>query len=232
VSLSLQRSQGELLAAEESLLQEVGDAALREQVGAITLRREQLRTELTVARAGGELSANPALSAEYVKLRAELKALRGGVSDPIAQGQLAEIDKHWATLGGLDKKVADLQGRLGGVQSGELATIQRRLDQEKAAVANSKVAVDAALVEAGALAGLVTQEGFRELEEQFSLSILKADRGIVDVYWVEKVRVTDELKAVKTDRSAMVANLEAQFSVIRQGLPPEPTPTAVEGTED
>ena len=232
VSLSLQRAQGELLAAEESLLQEVGDSALREQVGAITSRREQLRAELTVARAGGELSANPALSAEYVKLRAELKGLRGGVSDPIAQGQLAEIDKHWATLGGLDKKVADLQGRLGGVQSGELATIQRRLDQEKAAVATSKVAVDATLIEAGALAGQVTQEGFRELEDQFSLSILKADRGIVDVYWVEKVRVTDELKAVKTDRSAMVANLEAQFNVIRQGLPPEPTPTAVEGTED
>lgn len=230
VSLSLQRAQGELLAAEEALLQEVGDSALREQVGALTLRREQARSSLTTS--GGELSANPALTAEYVKLRAELKGLRGGVSDPIAQGQLAEIDKHWATLGGLDKKVAELQGRLGGVQSGELATIQRRLDQEKSAVATSKVAVDAALVEAGALAGQVTQEGFRELEDQFALSILKADRGIVDVYWVEKVRVTDELKAVKTDRSAMVANLEAQFSVIRQGLPPEPTPTAVEGTED
>jgi hypothetical protein len=68
------------------------------------------------------------------------------------------------------------------------------------------------------LAARVTRVGFARLDAQVYESIMRADRGIVDVYWVRKSEVLDERERLAEERAVRTAELEARFSLIRQKL--------------
>ena len=51
-----------------------------------------------------------------------------------------------------------------------------------------------------------------------SESVLKADMGVVDVYWAEKLEVADQKSKVQQEKAALMSDLEARFNLIRQKL--------------
>jgi hypothetical protein len=65
---------------------------------------------------------------------------------------------------------------------------------------------------------LLTKDGFGRLEDFFAESVLKADMGIVDVFWSQKLEVSDEIVRVKEEKSELLSELERRFSLIRQKL--------------
>jgi hypothetical protein len=77
----------------------------------------------------------------------------------------------------------------------------------------------------------ITREGFGRLEDFFADSILKADMGIVDVYWAEKLEIADELERVRQEREDQLADLQRRFKLIREKMG-APAPAAAPAAED
>jgi hypothetical protein len=64
----------------------------------------------------------------------------------------------------------------------------------------------------------LTREGFERMESFFAESVLKADTGIVDVYWARKLELADERERVQQERNDLVAELNRRFELIRQKM--------------
>ena len=64
----------------------------------------------------------------------------------------------------------------------------------------------------------ITQAGFSWLAGVFGDSVMGADMGIVDVYWVRKASVSEERIRVIEERQELLLELSENFSRIRQGL--------------
>jgi hypothetical protein len=80
-------------------------------------------------------------------------------------------------------------------------------------------------VELGAAAGemdglgvAITHTGISQVAERFDETVMGADRGIVDVYWVRKADVTDEIDRLNEERGIRQAELNARFKQIRSRL--------------
>ena len=56
------------------------------------------------------------------------------------------------------------------------------------------------------------------LEQELFDTIMKADRGIVDVYWQRKTEVSDERARLAAERAERLRELEARFGLINQKL--------------
>jgi len=68
------------------------------------------------------------------------------------------------------------------------------------------------------LAEDIARAGFGRLEEALFDTIMSADKGIVDVYWVRKSDVSDEITRLAKERGMRRKELEARFNLISQKL--------------
>ncbi len=187
------------------------------------LQSEQVKLEASASqhRSQADSAGNSAMIAGYDGLHDELAALRRHA--PASEKDTARlIDGMWARLSGVDSKSESLASRLGSLESTELASIRRTLDRETREVSQQKNDYVSRSAAADRLADEVTRDGLNGLRVEFSESVLEADKGIVDVYWVKKVTVSDERRAMNLEREALLRELNQRFSIIRQGLP-EPT---------
>jgi hypothetical protein len=64
----------------------------------------------------------------------------------------------------------------------------------------------------------ITRASLQELESKLYATILEADMGIVDVYWLRKTEVVDRKTELKAERADRISELEARFTLIRQKL--------------
>jgi len=132
-------------------------------------------------------------------------------------------------LDGLQITVTRLFDRLTNVldaaiatETSELGRIRKRFDKEVDAVAVQRTDYTVQLADASEVSLVLTRQGFGRLEDFFSESVLKADMGIVDVYWAQKTEVADEIKRVKEEKDVLLAELQQRFKLIRQKIGEEP----------
>jgi hypothetical protein len=76
--------------------------------------------------------------------------------------------------------------------------------------------VDGLGSEADVLAVDVTQAGFAQLREVFGGQILRADIGIVDVYWKEKNLVSEQIERLQITQKEREEALRARFDRLYQ----------------
>lgn len=107
-------------------------------------------------------------------------------------------------------------------ETSELGRIKKRFDTEVEAVAVQRTDYTAQMADASDVSLVLTRQGFGRLEDFFSESVLKADMGIVDVYWAQKTEVADEIKRVKEEKDVLLAELQQRFKLIRQKIGEEP----------
>ena len=82
----------------------------------------------------------------------------------------------------------------------------------------SRSEVDGLNSEAVDLSSEVTRQGFANLQDVFGDQIMRADMGIVDVYWNEKNVVSDEIKELQATQKAREEALRARFDRLEQAL--------------
>jgi hypothetical protein len=70
--------------------------------------------------------------------------------------------------------------------------------------------------EAGVLSVDVTKAGFAVLNDVFGSQILRADIGIVDVYWNEKNLISDQIDQLQLTRKEREEALQSRFDRLDQ----------------
>ena len=164
-------------------------------------------------------AGNAAMKSGYDGIHGELAALRRHVTSSDRTVVTSRIDGMWRRLDAMDANGQSLGGKLGNLEKTELSGLKRRLEAETRSVSAQRTDYLTRSAQADGLADEVTREGFEELRVEFADSVLKADKGIVDVYWVRKVGVSDERKALGKEQEALLRELDGRFRLIRQGLP-------------
>ena len=100
----------------------------------------------------------------------------------------------------------------------ELGRIRDRFDVEVANVERQRGELAETLTSAEAVSIALTRSGFGRLEDFFAASVLRADVGIVDVYWAQKVEVSDEKTRVIEERNELRDQISRRFELIEQKL--------------
>lgn len=194
----------------------------RSELNDLTRQRDELEARARDQRDAAADAGSAAMKAGYDKLHADLAALRRHVTSSDRTVVTSRIDGIWRRLDSVDTGGDSIASRMGGLEKTELSTLRRRLDEETRNVADQRREYTSRSASADTLADQVTRDGFTTLGDEFATSVLKADKGIVDVYWVRKVSVSDERKALGKEQEVLLRELDGRFRLIRQGLP-EPT---------
>jgi hypothetical protein len=152
---------------------------------------------------------------EIVALAEAARAMRPNRPGLLEAGR---IDGLAATLFDTHDKLTAVSEGIGQAQGVETSGIRQRFEQEVAAVAQERLDYEATIVAARDVSLDITREGFGRLEDFFADSVVKADMGIVDVFWAEKLEIDDELERVRTERELQLADLEKRFQLIREKM--------------
>ena len=187
---------------------------------------QRLSKESVDASQMGTQLANTILAEGYVALHKKLAPYRRHVTDSDKASVTGRLDSSWAQVAVLQKETERLRERIESLETSELTRLQAAFDEEVVNVARERVELTGSEAEASALANHAARSGFFRLRNTFAESVLKADKGIVDVHWVRKTNVSDEVSATKKEREALVRELNQRFSSIRQGLPEPVEPPA------
>lgn len=158
------------------------------------------------------------LRSAYVSIHGQAASLRGRAGGGDSAAVFKQSDDLWARLGEVDRQATTALGNLSVAERREVEALKIRLATEAADLARNSSELGEARKEADLLAADATRRGFDALEQAFSTTVLQADMGVVDVYWLQQTEVSDEIERVRKERSAREAELEARFDIIRQKL--------------
>ncbi len=207
--LQVKREAGELIAQLEGLADELkliqSDTTRRN----IMFPLEQLLAEQAESDQSG-------IAAEFDRLREGYSAYRRKAqgSDPT----LVRIDQMWNRVDELDGLIGHAGMAMTALERKELGTVRKRLTVEAGEVEVLAVDLENSLNVARVLTSDITQAGFSWLAGVFGDSVMGADMGIVDVYWVRKSSVSAERDRVIEERQELLLELSENFARIRQGL--------------
>lgn len=155
-------------------------------------------------------------------LLAEIEALRNDYSELRPGNRVVETSARVDTLHGSLNAVHDRLQRvaegLSEVEASEMEVLRARFANEVAAVSSQRASLDDSLGSTRTVSMDLTRQGFGRLSDFFTESLLKADMGIVDVYWSQKLSTVDEIARVKEEKAALVEELERRFDLIEQKL--------------
>ena len=171
-----------------------------------------------------EASGNQALNVGYDELRTQLVAYRRHVRSSEKNAVTGRLDSAWVRLDALHNNTNRLSNDLGGLEADEFTRLKTTFDAEVSNVAHERSRLTEEADGMTDLADDITRQGLERVRAEFAESVLEADKGAVDVYWVKKVDVTDEHRALQKEQEALVRELNGRFRLIRSGLP-DPTRT-------
>lgn len=152
---------------------------------------------------------------------ADIDALHGEYQARFPDSEAAartRFDTAQGELGSTQALLTELLVRLDLTEGNELDRIRARFNHEVKEVASERVELERTLRDAEDVTVLLTRAGFGRLEDFFAESVLRADMGIVDVYWAEKVNVAEQRSEVQYEREALRGDLDQRFTFIRQKM--------------
>lgn len=158
-----------------------------------------------------------AIASELDTIHRSLRAPRGRVETGAA-GSFARIDQQWLRVADLDARAVETKTVLDRAEKVEVALLREELARQEQLVGSLNSEVARAELGASTLAVDITRWGLGQLEDTLYDTILNADMGIVDVYWLRKTAVVDERTRLKEERTERLQELDARFGLIRQKL--------------
>ena len=162
---------------------------------------------------------------EREDLLASFKALRALHGRLLAQmsrldidGSLLGFQSTWQRIDLIGTRLVALEGSMEGSEQSELAVVRQRLGLERTTVNEVRRDLVAGSTTADSLGVGITREQFREIEQAFEDSVLKADMGIVDVFWTRKVHAGDDREELVQEQQELLRSLNTRFQDVGRGL--------------
>ncbi len=186
---------------------------------------EAALAELEAVRAAGPSTAwSDRISEQEEVIAVTIEELRRGYLSqrptPESDDLTQRIDRLQTTLQADQQRLAGLRDRLVTAESSELSRIRARFAHEVREVGAQRVGLAETLERAEDVSAAITRSGFGRMEAFFAESVLRADMGVVDVYWSQKIDVADQRERTISEKAQLLADLEARFGVIREKLGP------------
>jgi hypothetical protein len=128
------------------------------------------------------------------------------------------VDELWLQASDLDARAVTTMQALESAETTELKLLRDKLEEHTARVATLDTELGDTQREALTLAEAVTRAGLGELDSRLLSTVMEADMGIVDVYWLRRTDVEQERLRLKTERAERIRELEDRFSLIREKL--------------
>jgi TolA-binding protein len=153
-------------------------------------------------------------------IQKELAALQTqfqGIENQASAGALlSEWMSSWERLSSVSTGAARVAESMDALEASEIESVRSRLKVERMSVEAARSEVNGLGDEAEVLAVDVTKAGFAALEEVFGKQILRADIGIVDVYWNEKNLISEEIEKLINTKTERKEALDARFDRLDQ----------------
>lgn len=193
--------------------------AVERNIGGITsdARRRTLLATVPTARDSTNVAIAGSVAESLDALHRDVRTLRAQNSSADA-GTFSRIDQYWVRVRDADARASQTRGVVDEVERVEVAILRKKLDEQEATVAKLDGEVSRVTVGTDDLAVDITRASLDELETRLYETILEADMGIVDVYWLRKSEVVDRRTELKAERADRIQEMEARFSLIRQKL--------------
>jgi tetratricopeptide (TPR) repeat protein len=156
--------------------------------------------------------------AELDGLRRRLAGFRNRMSEASARDFFARTDALWADLERLGARTDEVEGQLSAVEQDEIARIREEFAGQRRVARDLRGGIDQALVRTGDLGVVATREGFEELARFFDSSVVRADMGIVDVYWIRKTQLSDRIESLNNQRVDLSKETNKRFEAINARL--------------
>jgi tetratricopeptide (TPR) repeat protein len=205
VSQQLDTTRTQLKDAEQELDRLMGDGA-----------RRKVLASVGSGPVASDAPDRAATIAQYRELQSRIVGYRSDVAASDAAALFSAAERIWEQLSALDDDAALADLRLDGTQQRELALLKEELATETARVADSTQALARTRETSSALVAQVARYGIAELQGEFDDAILRADMGIVDVYWLEKTGISDEITRLYKDRAEQLEELDQRYGMIQQ----------------
>jgi hypothetical protein len=128
------------------------------------------------------------------------------------------VDALWSQSEGFDRRARQTMVKLVRAESAELAIMRKKLAVEMDHMTAIGTDLDGVSTRMDALADGITRSGIGRVEDAFDDTVMGADRGIVDVYWVKKGNATAEKDRLNAEKSKRRSELEQRFRIIDSRL--------------
>jgi tetratricopeptide (TPR) repeat protein len=156
------------------------------------------------------------IGADLGQLHADLVTMRTQVGAPA--DVYPRVDALWSQSEGFDRRARQTMVKLVRAESAELAIMRKKLAVEMDHMTAIGTDLDGVSTRMDALADGITRAGIGRVEDAFDDTVMGADRGIVDVYWVKKGNATAEKDRLNAEKSKRRSELEQRFRVIDSRL--------------
>ncbi len=149
-------------------------------------------------------------------LHRELVAMRAQVRAPTHV--YTEVNQLWAKSEGFARRSNQTLTKLGTAERSELAAMRARLTSEMSSMSGIGADLQGTSSEMNSLAAGITRAGIGRVEDAFDQTVMGADRGIVDVYWVKKGNVATEQLRLNAEKTRRIRALNERFLIIDSRL--------------
>ena len=205
----------ELLALENEWLTDTVSGPEKKVLGTLRIEQDKIGDEIVRANTATDMAG---VSEKIESIGAKYKDFRSKVTGGSASVWGARFDGNHTTLkhaGGLLKTANE---GLGQLETAEMSRLKSRFDREVEAVSMQREMLAATTLEAERVSTDLTRAGFGRLEDFFAESLLKADVGIIDVYWGQKIEISDEKTRVLNERRHLSEEIGRRFDLIEQKM--------------
>jgi len=152
-------------------------------------------------------------------IRREIASLVSAFAQHAANEGLSSANDFTAAhlrLSVLSDGVAGVAEAMSRIEQSEIATVRRSLEEERGRIIESREQANSMSGGANSLSLTVTRSGFQELESVFGDQIMRADMGLVDVFWERSESIEEEINELLADQKEQRRILEARFDRVQQ----------------
>ncbi|MBN1336403.1 MAG: hypothetical protein JXB39_10620 [Deltaproteobacteria bacterium] len=179
-----------------------------------------LRSLMALAERGRkpQESAPRGIRRDVRAIRLRLARYRDRVTEPGARDLFTRTDALWQDIDRLGSRTDEVERDLADVERSEIARVRAMFADQRHVAGDLRQSLDQALVEVDQLGLEATRRGFADLAAFFDSSVVRADMGIVDVYWIRKTQLADRIESLNNQRVDLAKETNKRFEAINARL--------------